>query len=313
MTNLFKNTTNITNKNVIFYLEDSLKMFLDYAFLQIGGFINVNRPTTFIRNNDGLSRLNRTNDPMFQNRAWESVKKDWVYETEIEFDHISPNAISGIYINNNFVPGPTGISPNTYKINYPEGKIVFDKMLPDSTSIELDYSYRYVQVYKSEDCGWFRELQSSNLTRKDFEYKGDNFLTANHRVQMPCIISEMTPRTILIPYELGNITNIVNQDILLYVLSENASKRKEIVETLLMQKDNTFNILDTNKISKDNANDLFYDGQKNPNRSNYGQFSENSDYIKNRAIVKNTTITEFNTITDSLYLGIVRWTIEIFP
>jgi hypothetical protein len=313
MTNLFNNTTNITDKGVIFYLEDSMKMFLDYAFLQIGGFINVNRPTTYSKNNDGLSRLNRTNDPTIQNRVWESVKKDWVYETEIQFNNISPNSISGIYVNDSFLPGPTGIAPNSYKINYPEGRIIFDKLLPDTTSVELDYSYRYVQVYKSENCGWFRELQSSNFTRKDFEYKGDNFITSNHRIQMPCIVMEMTPRTILIPYELGNISNIINQDVLLYVISENASKRKEIVEKLLIQKDNTFNILDTNNIAKSNKNDLLYDGQKNPERSDYGQFSENDDYIKNRAIIKNTTITEFNTITDSLYLGIVRWTIEIFP
>ena len=44
----FKNVSSIGDRQVLSSLEHNLKSFLDWSFLNIGGFINVNIPTSGI-------------------------------------------------------------------------------------------------------------------------------------------------------------------------------------------------------------------------------------------------------------------------
>ncbi len=48
----FHNVENISDRPAISQLEDNIKSFLDYSFLKIGGFINVNIPTSGLYNGD---------------------------------------------------------------------------------------------------------------------------------------------------------------------------------------------------------------------------------------------------------------------
>ena len=71
----FNNVESIGNKLVLEQLEDNLKSFLDWGFLNIGGFVNVNIPTTGI-NSNSLHTLKQTNDPGFvAGRVWQTTHK----------------------------------------------------------------------------------------------------------------------------------------------------------------------------------------------------------------------------------------------
>jgi len=306
----FLHVNAIGQKNAIAALEDNLKGFLDWSFLNIGGFVNIETSTSGLYG-DNFNTLKPVNDPSQKSKIWESVRKDWVYESGINYESQSPIQISGINLNNTFLPAPTGSGSYSYTIDYNLGRICFDNYMSSNSSVKLNYSYRLVQVYKANESEWWKELQKATYNPANFNSNGDNSITANHRIQLPAIIIETIPRTVLIPRELGTTQNIIIQDVLLHIFTENINQRNLLVETLVLQKDKTLSLYNINKVVKDNTNPLNKNGSKNNNGKNYPYLCEN--YRQHWCTIKNSTITELNSFSSSLFNGIVRWSVEIFP
>lgn len=306
----FNHVYDIGQRDAISSLEDNMKSFLDWGFLNIGGFIDASIPPS---GTIGFSFLKPVQDPAFTNNTvWESPRKDWVYETGVVHRSRSPINISGVYLNNTFLPSPTGSGSYGYSINYPLGRVVFNNPISSGSKVCLNYSYRYIQVYKANESPWWKEVQKNtyNVSRIN---TSDYNITANHRIQLPCIIIETIPRTSMIPFELGTSENIIIQDIFLHIFTENAVQRNSIIDTLILQKDKTLYLNNINEINKNNVNALNFKGQPNPSGLNYHQLQNNSAYFMNKCFVRNATINELNTFSTSLHNGIVRWSIEILP
>lgn len=294
----FHHIDSIGRRQVLSSLEDNIKSFLDWSFVNIGGFINVNIPTSNIANSL-LHKLKLATDPAnTSNTIWESEKKDWIYETGVSYSGMQPIEISGIYLNNNFLVGPTGYQPYTYSLDYKNGRVVFDNPVNQNSDVEIEYSYRYVQSYTSSEM---RGLEINN-----------EVLSAN-KVQLPAILIEMTDRTSQKPWELGNSKNLFYQDILLHILANNATQRNNISNALMLQKDKGFYLYDIDQIIQNGVYWYNADGSINPNRLNYDTILNDPKYIFKKAFIQDATITEFNLISSSIYHNIVRWTVEIFP
>lgn len=306
----FQHVDSIGQKNAIAGLEDNLKSFLDWSFLNIGGFVNVYSNTSGLYGSV-FDTLKPVSDPSQKAKIWEAVRKDWVYESGITFQSTSPISISGIYLNNTFLPAPSGSGNYTYNINYPLGQISFDNYISSNSVVKLEYSYRYVQTYKSNDSLWWKEVQAETYDPSNFKPNGDHSITANHRAQLPAIIIETIPRTVLIPRELGNTDNVIIQDVFLHVFAENINHRNTITETLLLQKDKTLALYDVNKVVKYNVNPVLPNGSPNPSGLNYPDLAMN--YRQHWCNINNSDVSELNTVSSSLYNSIVRWSIEIFP
>jgi hypothetical protein len=99
--------------------------------------------------------------------------------------------------------------------------------------------------------------------------------------------------------------------ILLHIFANNANQRNNIIDTLLVQKDNSFWLYDVNDVAKNNAYLLTRNGTINPSGVNYNTLVSNFPLCW--STIKNASLSELNNITSSLYNGIVRWSIEIFP
>lgn len=307
----FQSVNSIGEKLSISSLEDNMKSFLDWGFLNIGGFINVSVPTSGI-NGNGFHVLKPINDPSApKNTIWETTRKDWIYETGISYSGSSPTPISGIYINNIFSPLPSGTTP--YRINYPLGQIIFASGQNPNVNMHINYSYRYVQVYKASEAVWWKELQKLSYDPNFTNTNKSALITANHRIQMPAIVIETISRNSQIPYELGNVRNILSQDILLHVFTENIVQRNAIIDILLLQKDKETYLYDINKLVANNKQPLDYLGRANPDGLNYNQAVNNSTYRSRVFYIDNAVSTEFNTISSAIYNGIVRWTVKILP
>lgn len=305
----FHNVSSITGKDRISGLEDNIKSFLDWSFLHIGGFVNVKIPTSGV-GGGSFHILKNANDPVLTNRVWQSVKKDWIYETNIVYQSGSPTPFSGLYLNNTFLPAPTGSGNYTYNVNYPLGQIVFNNPVSSQSVITANYSYRYVQVYKSSDSFWWKEVQKETYNPSNFD-KQDFSITSNHRIQLPAIVVELIPRTTLIPRELGTTKNIIIQDIFLHIFTENSNQRNTLIDILINQKDKTLYLYDIMDVIKNNRYILNNFGNINSNGYNYPDMVEHfSNYW---CTIKDSTIGELNTLNSSLYNGIVRWSVEIFP
>lgn len=305
----FHNVSSITNKNRISLLEDNVKSFLDWSFLHIGGFVNVSIPTSGVAGGS-FHILKSSEDPVLKDKVWQSPRKDWIYESGIVYESGSPIAFSGLYLNNTFLPAPTGSGSYGYNVNYPLGQIVFNNSVSSKSTVTANYSYRYVQVYKSSDNFWWKEVQKETYNPSNFN-KQDYSITSVHRVQLPAIIVELIPRTIQVPHQLGTVDNIIIQDVFLHIYTENANQRNILVDILLHQKDKTVYLYDVNDVIKNNRYSLNKFGNINPSGYNYPNIIQN--FPSYWCTIKDSTIGELNSLSSSLYNAIVRWSIEIFP
>lgn len=308
----FNHVTDIGHRDIVSSLEDNIKSFLDWAFLNIGGFVNVDIPLSISSN--GYHKLTTVSgDPsVTYPRTWESARKDWVYETGINYGSgsLNPNQISGIYLNNTFLPAPTGSGSYSYYIDYPKGRINFTNNVSATSTVALSYAFRLIKIYKSSDNLIWKDIiynkYNPGVNSTDPKYSANN-------IQIPAIVVEITPRTISTPYELGNTANILQQDVLLHIFSETSTQRNSIIDILLKQKDKTLNLYDINKVIKNNKQPLNYRGEINPNRLNYDQISNNLSYVSNRCYLINSFLSETESFSPSLHYGVVRWSAQIYP
>lgn len=299
---------------IINELENNYKSFLDWGFLNIGAFTNINIPTQNISTFD-LHQLKPIKDPHYpQLRVWQTPRKDWVYESGISYSGTSPIDISGIYVNSNFYPAPTGDSSIGYKINYPEGKVIFNNNIPASSVVELEYSYKNIQIYKMEEFPYWKEIQHKSLENKvgfSLSDKGDFSISSEHRVQLPTIVIETVSRSTSRPFHLGDTSQILQQDILLHVISDNNTDKNNIIDIIRLQKDRIIYLYNTKNIVTNNVNALNYDGSKNINGQNYGTIINNDNYKWIECRISDINISDIYYTNIRLYGAIIRVTNEL--
>ena len=221
-------------------LESNLKSYLDWGMLGIGGWFNVNIPTSGAWGGT-FDQLRVVDDPSYTlGQVWESARKDWVWETGVAYTGGSPIDISGVYVNSTLKG--TGDATYGHHYNYPLGRVVFDTAIPTTSTIQLEYSYRNVQTYIADQAPWWDELQYNSMRVDDTTFSqissGNWSILANHRVQMPAVVIEVVPRRTFQPYELGSSANFVTQDVLFHIVAESRWWRNQLVDIISIQKDN---------------------------------------------------------------------------
>lgn len=309
----FMMVDNIGSTQIINEIENNWKSFLDWGFLNAGGFVNVYRPTTNISNFD-LHILKPTQDKNQKpNAVWQSPRKDWVHESGVTYNGVSPIEVSGIYVNDTFYPGPTGNNSLGYTINYPEGKVIFNKQIPSSSKVEAEYSFKSIQIYKTEDFPYWREIQYRSLENKtglSLSDKGDFSIGSEHRVQLPAIVIETVPPNDAKPFRLGDKSLIIDQAILLHVLADNRTDRNNIIDILRLQEDRYIWFYNTNTIVKDKVNELNYNGSKNINGKNYLSIVNSNRYRWLKCQLIDINISDITFTNIRMYGSIVRITNE---
>jgi hypothetical protein len=310
----FTGVTNIGSTKFLNELENNYKSFLDWGFIKIGGFTNVKIPTTNI-SNFNLHVLKPTEDKnQSTNTVWQTPRKDWVYETGIVFNNQSPINISGIYVNSTLYPAPTGNSTLGYKINYPEGKVIFNQAIPATGTVHLEYSYRNIQVYKTEEFPYWKEIQFRSLedkTRILNVDKGNFSIGSEYRIQLPAVVIETITRSIQEPFQLGSKDLIFNQDILLHVLADNPADKNNIVDIIRIQEDRLLQLYKTDIVVNSGVYPLNYDGSININGQNYNTIVKNDSYKWKECRLKNITISDIDFTNIRMFGAVIRITNEI--
>lgn len=310
-TNVFNNVSSIGDNYLINQLEDNIKTFLDHGFMNIGGFVNVNIPLSGLYGGS-FHVLKPTQHPGFQDgQVWQSFKKDWVYEDNICYNNYEPINISGVYVNNTFYPSPTGSGNINFTVNYPLGHIIFGRGLPSTTNVQLEYSYRWCQIYKSSTTDWqeLQELSYKPNPQINYAKSGDYSVHSANRIQMPAIVIEPIARSFSKPWQLGASDFAVDQDILLHIFTENKVDNNRIVDVLRLQKDKTILLYDTNKVAKSGVYSLNYNGSLNTNRISYTGLL--GDYYWNKCYFKEISVLNMESANKNLYWCTLRITSEV--
>lgn len=296
--NTFDNIDSFSDYSIMAQVEENLKAYLDYSFLQIGGFVNVSSGNTIYNINNTKTTLSQAS--YIPGKTWETYRKDWVYETGIYYNSITPTQVSGVIVNNIFLPAPTGSGIYSYKLDYPNGQIVFDRPIPTGSKVSVNYSYRKCQVYKSSTSHWWGEFKNAIYSDLPNEYS----------IQTPAIIIEPTNRSSLIPYQLGDRSFFVDQDMLLYIFSDSAVERNNLCDKIRLQKEKTLRMYDINKIIKSGVYPLRYDGQINNSGQNYQNLLLNPDYSYLKLFIKDVNLLGLETYSKKLFWCILRLTTQ---
>ena len=309
----FNKVSHIGNTLLSSEIENNMKWFLDWAFLGIGGWSNVTMPTSGAFGGT-FDTLRLVNDPSYSNgQVWEGARKDWVWETGSSYEGYDPIQISGVYVNG--VLKGTGDATYGHHYNYPLGRVVFDNPISTTDTVKVEYSYRNVQVYVADEAPWWDELQYNSLRVDDTYYSstgsGSWGILANHRVQMPAIVLETVPRTRFKPYQLGDTSQFVQQDIVFHIVGENRWWRNQLVDILSYQIDSQVWLFKTDTLIESGAYPLDYRGMKVASPLNYNNVVNIPQYRYLLARMTDMSITEMESYDARLHEGTVRATLEV--
>ena len=300
----------IGNTLLMSQIESNLKTYLDWSFLGIGGFTNVTVPTSGTYGGT-FDTLRKVQDPAYTNgQVWEAPRKDWVWETGVEYSS-QPINISGVYVDS--VLKGTGDPTYAHHYNYPLGRVIFDTPITSSSTIQVNYSYRTVQTYIADQAGWWDEIQYDSLRVDDATYSqsgsGSWGILANHRVQLPAVVIEGVSRRSFRPYEQGSTASFVYQDVVFHVLAESRWWRNQLLDILSLNKDRTIALYDNNLLSSGDLYPLDYRGMRVSNPIMYPDMVDKYRYKIMRFY--NMTVTEIEAPSTRLYRGTVRATVEL--
>jgi len=305
----FKGVSNIGEDFLLNILESNFKMYLDWSFLNIGAWFDVNNNDSTIFGSNSHSKLIPVADNSYEDgQVWQGIRKDWVWENDFTHNGVSPIEITSVNVN-----GSTITKSGNFTVNYPLGRVIFNNPISITSDVKLSYSYRFVQVYRSCDVPWFNTLQygSFNTANKDITRMedGDWSIGGHQRIQMPCIIVDSVSRSRSFPYELGNDNLVIEQDIAFYILAENKNDRNKLLDILRLQKDGFLYLFNTNTLAQNEQYPLDYNGDTIVNFINYPEIVDS--YRWRKCWIKNTNLFEIDSTHPGLYQGGIRLTAEI--
>lgn len=258
-----KGVTDIGSSLLSDQLEANIINFFQWGTLNIGGFFDVTIPTTgFYGGNQ--HRLRLVNDQGYSSgQVWEGFRKDWVWETDLEYSR-QPINISGVFVNGNFQPG-TGVGPYAHTIDYPNGRVVFQNAIPANSVVTCEYSYRLYN-WTNADAPWWREFQEQSFRVDDahFQQQGSgawNVLSEN-RIQLPAVIVESVMRTDRKPKSIGSMAQVVSQDVLFHVVGERKRDVKRMHDIITNQQEKRIRGFDINLMYEADAYPLNDDGSR---------------------------------------------------
>lgn len=303
----FSKVSNLGKPLLLNQLETNMKMFLDWSFLNIGGWNDATIPTSGIYGGD-FHILRCVNDPQYTDgQVWQGLRKDWIWESGLNTVP-QPISITGVEVN--------GIGQSTgYHIDYPLGRVIFDTAIDTDYTVGCSHSYKSVQVYVADDVPWFRELQARSFRADDIhfiqdEQRGDWSIGGQHRIQMPAVIVESVSRGTSRGYEVGNGALLVKQDMLFHVLADSRYDRNNILDILRYQSDLNIWLFDNDSMMQAGVVPLNSSGVK-INTLVYPNFVSETGYRWKKCRFTNSMLTEVETVHPQLFEGTVRSSLEV--
>jgi hypothetical protein len=294
-------------------LIDNIIQFYDWGLLDKGGYNNIYIPTSGMYG--GTKHLLKpANDPNYAPyQSWQGFRNNWVWETGVSRT-TQPVQISGIYRGSTFLPFSYNSSSgyyvgSGYRIDYPNGRVIFNAPIPATSIVSLNYSYKWASVQKSEGVPFFRQIEQSNSRLDQFpSSSGDWIQLGQNRISLPAIFIENPKKRSYAPYQLGG-GQWANTDILMYVISDRLEICTDILDMISYQNDRIIHMFNTNTVSKSGDIPINYTGDLKNKSNSYTKLLDTHYY--NNCRIYNTVINDPVEISYSTYVGTVRFSTEI--
>jgi hypothetical protein len=196
---VFKGTKSFYEYEVSDALAYNVKTWLDHGLLETGAFTIVSFSNVAT---SGLTNLQRVQDERYggTGRVYEGMG-NWVWEPNIAVvqDNLpQPLVASGVRVNNVFYPTTTTSGTYAHKIDFRDGRVIFNTALPANAQVKCEYTFRDVATYLVDDPQWRTIIEG--YTEK-FEKLGSvspsgmaQYLK-DERVWLPAVVIEVGDRT----------------------------------------------------------------------------------------------------------------------
>lgn len=315
-----KGFNNIFDSTLNNELQDSIVEFFDWGLLEKGNYFNVTLGETSPNGSDYSLMRESSNQNFADYKCWEGFRKNWVWQSGISppsgisapivgTNNAIPG-ISGVYVDDVFYPSDT-TGDYAHKVDYFNGRIIFDSPIPSGSKVQVEHSYKYINILYSSNVPWLREVQYRTLDYNNaFLQNGKNEfdVPAEMRIQLPAIAVEIVPRRTFSGYQLGG-GQYVYTDVLFHCIAEDEVTRNKLVDIVSMQNDKSIYMFDSNSIAKSDDFPLNYMGVPNSGAMRYPDLIDNHKHGKLR--FTKSTVQGMEMINSNFYAGIVRMTTEI--
>ena len=326
-------------------IQDNMVEYFDWALLEKGNFFNISVPTTgqFGGNKHNLRLVD---DPRYDSgQVWEGFRSNWVWQSGLSFsetDGYNPlrqakviqstvermeypfqkrvSGVSGVYVGGEFRPA-SGVGTYAHHIDHPRGRVVFDTAIPTTSTVQAEFSYKWINVTRANNA-FFREIQyRSQRTDRDFNFagSGDWSQLSDTRLQLPAIAVETVKKREMAPYQLGG-SQYVESDVLFHVLAETEFARDKLLDILSLQKDSHISLFDPDRIGRENVYPLDWRGSPKVGALRHpelvaptgdGGYLNTANVFHGDLRFKDTAITAVTTMNPNLYHGVVRTSTEV--
>jgi hypothetical protein len=285
-------------------------MWLDWSFLELGAFANITIPTSGIYGGYH-HKLYHQDDPNYASgQVWQGFRQDWVWETGLSSSY-QPIDISGVYVDGTFVPTGSAV-----RVEYPNGRVVFTTAVTGA-DVQLNYSYRHVQVSDSDSNSWFRSLYIES--RSDDSHlsqigSGEYDIYQQVRTQLPAVIIELVPVRKTLPYQLGDLTNWTYQNVMFHVIGSNVHEARHVADILFQQRDRGIRLFNVNSAGTGNVFPLDIYGSRASGAAMYPTLTAptaQGGYLWKIARLTNTTIQSIGQVGPDLFEYAVRTDLEL--
>jgi len=254
--NHFKGYVDIEEPSVTEVIEDNIVGYINWGFLQLNAFFNIDIPSSGAYGG-GRHILRCVDDPRYDNgQIWEAYRQNWVWESGLSTPE-QPIAISGIFVDGSFLPKGSG-----YYINYVNGQVVFDTAISTTSSVQLEYSHKWINTTNASNIPWFRKGQTRSFRVDDSSYIVNSGVwndLAENRVQFPTVAVEAVGKNYK-GYQLGGY-QYAYTDVVLHIISEDPRTAKRLASVLAEQNESDIYLFDTGKMGDDNRFPLDYRGE----------------------------------------------------
>jgi len=262
--------------------------------------------------------LRPVKDPRYTDgQIWEGFKSDWVWESGITFSP-TPIIASGVNVGGTFYATPSTGTDYEHYIDYPNGRVVFANTVSTSSRVEANFSYRIISFVPANKP-FFQELmfESNRIERSTYLQmgSGDWGQLSDIRRSLPAIGVEVVPNRTFRPYQLGG-GQWVDQDVALYIMTENNFDKNQWIDILSMQNDKSLYLINR-KILKESGSypyDLDYRGAPVDDPIQYPLLTQptgDNGYRWTKGWISNAVGESMDPINGWLYRGVVSLTTTI--
>lgn len=295
-------------------IQDTLVEYFDWALLEKGNYFNVELNETSPEGED-YSRLRLSSDEQYASgQVWEGFRKNWVWQSGVsgvgmDAPIVGTNrdkpGISGVYVNGVFEPS-SGVGTYAHKVDYFNGRVIFDSAIPSGSTVQAEHSYKYINVVYANNVPWLREIQNNTIgPNSNFMDvgKGAWDTLPQSRLQLPAIAIEVVPQRRFEAYQLGG-GQIVYTDILCHCIAEDEYTRNMLIDIVSLQNRKTFFLLDNNTINNSGAFPLDYEGTPVPSALHFPELLE--QYNGGKVWIDSITVNDMSMATSEVFGGIVK-------